>query len=116
MITLYRRHLKECPHEDRRYRRCKCPIWAQGTLGGEKIRKSLDLTSWEAAADLVHGWASSGEIGFIRVEAPLIPEAVTRFLSDAEARHLTEATIKKLRAVLERQLVPWCEKNGYSQL
>jgi integrase/recombinase XerD len=116
MLTLYRRHLKECPHDDRRYRRCKCPIWVQGSLAGEKIRKSLDLTSWEAATDLINDWASSGGIGVVKVEIPTISEAVSRFMEDAKARHLREATIKKLRSVLEKQLLPWCEKNGYSRL
>ena len=32
-----------------RYRRCICPIHVYGTLGGEKIRRALDLNSWEAA-------------------------------------------------------------------
>jgi hypothetical protein len=32
----------------------------QGTLGGETIRKALDLTAWEAASDLVRGWESAG--------------------------------------------------------
>src|SRR4051812_4175520 len=104
MLTIYRRHLQECPHQDRRYRRCKCPIWVQGSLAGEKIRKSLDLNSWEAATDLINNWTSSGEIGVVKVEVLPIRETVARFLGDAEARHLREGTIRKMRAVLEKQL------------
>ncbi len=37
-----------------------CPVWVQGTLGGEKIRKSLNLTSLEAAQDLVQRWKEGG--------------------------------------------------------
>jgi hypothetical protein len=42
MLTLFRRHIKACPHKSRRFRRCACPIQAEGTLGGEKIRRAMD--------------------------------------------------------------------------
>ena len=32
MLTLFRRHLKSCPHTSRDYRRCKCPIHIEGSL------------------------------------------------------------------------------------
>jgi hypothetical protein len=35
----------------------------QGSLGGEYLRRSLDLVSWEAAQDRVRGWEASGEVG-----------------------------------------------------
>ena len=63
MLTIYRRHTKECPHSTRRYRRCRCPIHVEGSLGGESIRKALDLTSWEAAENLIHEWNTVGRIG-----------------------------------------------------
>ena len=31
MLTLYRRHTKTCGQSDRYYRRCKCPVWVEGT-------------------------------------------------------------------------------------
>jgi hypothetical protein len=36
MLTIFRRHLKRCEHraEGRKYRRCKCPLWADGFLNG----------------------------------------------------------------------------------
>ena len=45
-LRLIRRHLKDCSHTSTKYRRCKRPIHVYGTLGGEKIRKALDQTSW----------------------------------------------------------------------
>ena len=31
MLTLYRRHTKACGQTGRYYRRCKCPVWIEGT-------------------------------------------------------------------------------------
>ena len=53
MLTAYRRHQAPCSHRSRRFKNCKCPIWVQGSLRGEYVRRSLDLRSWEAAANLV---------------------------------------------------------------
>jgi integrase/recombinase XerD len=111
MLTLYRRHLKACGQTSRTYRRCKRPIWVQGTLSGETVRRSLDLTSWEAATDLVHCWSASGKIGAEGVME--VETAVRKFLADAEARHLREGTLKLLRALLEKQLLAFCRDRGF---
>ena len=60
MLQIYRRHLKSCSHTSRSYRRCPCPIWVQGTLGGETIRRAMDVTSIEAASNLVAQWNAAG--------------------------------------------------------
>lgn len=51
MLTIYRRHKKSCGHreEGRNYRRCRCPIWVDGTLRGKEIRESLRELDWEKA-------------------------------------------------------------------
>ena len=115
MLTLYRRHLKGCPHakKGRRYRRCHCPIWVQGTLAGQQLRRALDLTSWEAATDQVREWESRGGLS---AELVRIEDAVGRFLVDARARHVKASTIKNLQVLLEKDLVPWAEANGYRYL
>jgi hypothetical protein len=71
-LRLIRRHLKDCPHTSTKYRRCKCPIHVYGTLAGERIRKALDQTSWEAASELITAWTAAGEIGVVKAEAPTI--------------------------------------------
>jgi site-specific recombinase XerD len=116
MLTLFRRHLKGCPHGSRRYRRCQCPIHVEGSLRGEKIRKALDLNSWEAASDLITGWNASGIIGVIKPEVPTVAEAVAKFFVDAMARKLAAPTIKKLKNLLEKRLIPWCDREGYRLL
>ena len=106
-LTIFRRHLKSCGQTSRRYRRCKCPIHVQGTLGGEKIRQALDLTSWEAAENLVHEWNRAGKIG-AEARRITLQVAVEKFLADGRARSLRPGTLKLLEALLTKQLVPWC--------
>jgi hypothetical protein len=64
----------------------------QGSLGGEWIKKSLNLTSWEAASDLVVAWTASGQIGVVKPEIPLLEDAVDKFIADAKAQHLNWET------------------------
>ena len=52
-IALYRRHISDCRNTSRKQRNCRCPIWAEGTIHTEKVRRSLDLTNWEAAVRLL---------------------------------------------------------------
>ncbi|MFH1267910.1 MAG: site-specific integrase, partial [Planctomycetota bacterium] len=112
----YRRHRASCSQTSERYRRCACPIYIEGTLAGEHIRKALDLTSWTAATDLIAHWNEAGEIGAVRPEIPSIAEAAQKFFDDANARNLRAATIQKYRNVLEKRLLAWCEAKGIRNL
>jgi len=111
MLTIYRRHLKECPHTTRRYRRCRCPIHVEGTLAGESIRRALDLTSWEAAENLIHEWSTVGRIGGRIAKSSVVEDAIKLYLADAAARSLSAGSIARYRAFLERSLLPWCRSN-----
>lgn len=85
----------------------------QGTLAGEKLRKGLDLTSWEAATNVVREWESRGSV---TAEVIRVADAVERFLKDAEARNLVAGSIKNHRIILEQQLIPFCETKGITFL
>jgi hypothetical protein len=76
MLSLYRRHVSTCGKSSRRERRGSCPIWVQGPLGGEKIRKALDPSAWDAAEKVVHGWREAGKIGAEGRKLVLVSEAV----------------------------------------
>jgi integrase len=120
-LTIYRRHLTTCRHAGKRRRdawgqKCDCPIWVQGSLGGEYLRRSLDLVSWEAAQDRVRGWEASGEVGVIKAEIPEIPDAVDRFFEDMKSRGLAEPTIGKQQVLLRKQFLPWCRSRGFRSL
>lgn len=116
MLTIFRRHYPPCKYagykDPRRYRTCDCPIWVQGSLRGEYIKKALDLRSWQAASDLVRGWDASGEIGVVRLDPP-VSEAVEKFITYQKARNLSGETIRKYENLLERRFLPWCESKGY---
>jgi integrase len=116
VLHLFRRHYPPCRHTSRRYRRCACPIWVQGSLAGEWIKKSLGLTSWEAATDLVRSWESAGGIGQRRREIPSVADAITKFLLDAESRELKPISIRKYRHFLEKQLLPFATSTGRTRL
>ena len=115
MLSLYRRHQSPCRYTSRRFRKCKCPIWVQGSLRGEYIRKSLDLRSWEAASDLVRGWEASGEIGVVKPDVPDLKGAVGEFLAYQKSRNLAGETIRKYENLLGRRFLTWCESKGYRQ-
>lgn len=116
MLRLYRRHRGTCPQRSERYRRCACPIYVEGSLRGESIRKSLDLTSWAAATELIAKWTESGQVGLVRVEALPIADAVDRFIADAKARDVNWETLRKHENLLRRRLLGWCDSQGYRHL
>ena len=117
MLSLYRRHQPPCRNTSRRFRTCKCPIWVQGSLRGEYVRRSLDLRSWEAASDLVRGWEASGEIGVVKPDVPTPDEAVSKFLHDLEhGQKRKSATLQKHKNLLDKRLLPWCDKKSYRLL
>lgn len=117
-LALYRRHLPDCPHKTkaRRFNKCRCPIWVQGSLAGEYVRRSLDISSWQAASERVHEWEAGGAIGAMRQEIPSIAEAIQKHIADAEGRGLNPESVKKVRDVIERRFKNFCDDSGYRQL
>ena len=96
MLTVYRRHRATCKHTSRRYKGCSCPLWAQGTLRGETIRKSLDLTNWEAAHKLIREWELNDLSSVITLS-----KAAESFYLDNAARRLSEQQQRKYRNTVE---------------
>jgi integrase len=101
MLTLYRRHIKSCPHRERgrTWKRCKCPIWVDGTQHGIDIRKGLKTESWEEAE---HKLRQIKESPSLTIGQPkTIAEACMAYLEDAKSRHLASDTIRKQRNILD---------------
>lgn len=111
MLTLYRRHSTDCPHKSRRYRRCRCPIHVEGTLGAEKIRKGLNLTSWEAAEALIREWNVTGKIGGVLAKTESLHRAIDAYLADCEAKKLSPRSIGRYRGFLERSFLIWTNEH-----
>ena len=89
-LALYRLHARNCPHrpKGRRWTRCTCAIWVQGSLGGKWVKKSLNTRDWSVAAATIHEWEAAREIGGKAFVVPTISEALQKYFDDAEARHL----------------------------
>jgi site-specific recombinase XerD len=117
-LTLWRWHARTCPHrkKGRRWNRCNCGIWVQGSLGGEWIKRSLNTREWGAAAAIVHGWEASGQVGVVKADVPTVVRAVELYFDDAKARHLAATTVRKRRELLEGKLLPFCKAKGVSLL
>jgi integrase len=69
----------------------------EGTLpDGLPVRKALNTANWELASEMVRVMETGGPSTAIQVS-----EAIKRFLSDATARKLSEASLKKYRVLLQ---------------
>ena len=117
MLTIYRRHRKDCAHrsEGRKYRRCRCPIWVDGFLAGREIRKSLDTADWQKAQDKVREWEAQDSEPKNAAEPITIQQAGEKSIADANARKLNESTIYKY-SLLFKQLGNFAQKGGLRYL
>ncbi len=117
MLTIYRRHRRGCVHrrKGRKYRRCQCPIWADGFLGGQEVRKSLRLRDWARAHGVVHQWEAENRLSVEQPQPVGIGQATETFLVDAKARKLSEATLYKYE-LLFRRLKDFADRMRYDLL
>jgi integrase len=88
----------------------------EGSLNGETIRRGLDLSSWQAASARIAEWNAAGRIGVQPSEPSRIDVAITKYLDDARARHLAEATLSKLTTIFEKQFLAWTKDEGLRYL
>jgi integrase/recombinase XerD len=104
MLTIYRRHRKNCEHRNagRRYRRCLCPIWVDGFLGVEEIRKSLRISNWQVAQNHVREWESLQSEPKRTAEPITVTRAADNFIADVRSRGLSECTIYKYKLLFRR--------------
>lgn len=72
-LNLYRRHGARCrggprlhqmtyeADELRRgWRKCSCPIYASGTLGGRFRRRNIEQNTWTSAKEVASEWQKAG--------------------------------------------------------
>jgi integrase/recombinase XerD len=106
MLAIYKRHNSACPHKVRSYRRCDCPVWAEGTVEGKYIRKSLKTRNWQRATEIVRDKEAGKKDARITIK-----EATKAFIRDAEARQLRPPSIYKYR-LLFKQLDAFSQDKG----
>src|ERR1700674_1556897 len=118
MLTIYRRHTRNCGHrnEGRKYRRCRCPIWVDGCLAGDEIRKAMGLRDWEEAQRRLREWEAENRVTATDDAQPITVEYATQeFEKEATPRNLKPRTIYKYK-LLFRQLKGFAEAEGIRYL
>ena len=103
MLTIFRSHLRSCPQRKhgRAYRRCKCPIWIEGTIEGKRIkRQTLDTRNWERAQEIVRDSEAAGKL--VNAAPVSVQEAQAKFTADSESRGLQKSTLKKYRVLFDQ--------------
>lgn len=147
-LNLYRRHFRiegKCagghvpdsrtyePDELRRgWKKCHCPIYADGTLSGSFKRRNTKRTTWAEAKDVVAGWESVGtwdenapqsSQGPAQPDSPNSPKpsaitiafATDAHLANREGRGIAPATLRKYKTFM-KQLTAFATHKGYAQI
>jgi integrase len=113
VLTIYRRHREKCKFaDDRASKKCRCAIWANGTLEGQPYRKSLKTRSFERAQQIVRG-IEDGKAD----EKPAITlkQAADTFLTDLQAQNRAGDTVRKYK-LLFRQLNDYATRHVFPEL
>jgi len=135
MLMLYKRHTKECAEArkkdgaeesvaelraDRGYRRCTCPIHAEGTLRLDGfIRKTTGEVKWPKAEELKRKWEDAGTLnvapptvtGPAAQDSPTVEHVIEQFTKDRTACVLSPSTLKKYRQFTDL-LKEFCAEKG----
>ena len=112
-LQIFRRHSPTCPHKERTYNRCRCKIWYDWHINGNRILKPFNTRNWSEAQRMRNELETGGLI--VKREATLLEDAVNAFLSDARARGLRESSIYKLK-LLTTRLKEFGESKGYTYI
>ena len=92
-------------------------MWAEGTVAGTYLRRSLKTKSWEKAQAKARKMEEAEDPAPPVREKPVsIEDAVTEYLADAKARDLAEATLYKLDIIFKKQFLAWAKSEGYALL
>jgi integrase/recombinase XerD len=114
MLAAYRRHRKDCAHRKvgQQYRRCRCPIWAEGVIGRQAFRKPLGTRDWDKAQKMIREWEAPNDLPLRQEKQPItVAQATGEFLADSRARNLKRKTIYKYQLTF-RQLIEFGERRG----
>ena len=99
MLTVYRRHGTKCTQNSRRYRRCNCPLWVEGTTDkGQYLRQSLKMRNWDGAQTEARNLEQHGAQNNRR----RISEVCDSFLQDARSRGLQPSTLEIYERLFKR--------------
>lgn len=143
-LNLYRRHGARCcgwhrlhqmtyeADEFRRgWRKCSCPIYASGTLGGRFRRRNTEQNTWTEAKEVAAEWQKAGswDAKAKPVEPPIetpvaadplpprisIADAIRAYLAVREGAGIAPATLRKHRT-FTKKLQSFADERGYMML
>src|SRR6266436_3852804 len=83
-------------------------VHIEGHYAVKEIRESLKLRDWQRAQDLIRQWEAEDRQTVQQEKEVTIKDAHVKFMADAQARKLNEATLYKYR-LLFRQLDSFAE-------
>lgn len=112
MITIWRRHVADCPHRDegRAWLKCSCPLWADGYVGGKRqFRQSLKTR------DLARARKRAADLEADDRTLKPVPDAVKAFLENCRSKGLSNGSIRKYTNALD-QLTAFCETEQIDSL
>jgi integrase len=84
---------------NRRHANCKCPVWVDGYLNDIRVNKSLDVQSWTRGNGIIRDWENAGTIQPKEPVGIAVRDA-NAFIADADARQLSQASLRKYRVLL----------------
>ncbi len=81
-------------------------MWAEGTIDGTYIRRSLRTKSWEKAVTKARDIETAEDpVPPPPKEEPItVEQAVEEYLADARARELRESTLYKLEIIFRKEV------------
>lgn len=101
MLSIYRRHRAKCKFAaDRVSKKCRCTLWATGTLEGRPFRRSLKTRNFERAEQLKREIEDGNKPE--QPKSTTIKNALSAYIKDAESRNLSKGTLKKYRRLQAR--------------
>jgi integrase/recombinase XerD len=109
VLSVYTRHYPPCDHTDIHHRRCRCPKWIQGLLDGKFVRVSANTRSWERAELKVREMEHVPSLEVPLDEPVTTQKAIAEYIADEEARKVGPESLRKSKALLDREFGPWCK-------
>lgn len=132
MLKPYRRHVKACrfwkgnTNGNRDHNNCRCPIYVDGRLQGNRVNRRIKTRDWQKANEIVRDMEADGT-PMVETEKPAgvpVGRAVQVFIADLEKQGLMPGSIKKYKVLLSNtrppekidvyspSLVEFCKGNG----
>ena len=113
LVHIFTRHRKTCSKlADSQWKRCACPKFLHWSEDGKFKRVSAKTSRWEDACRVARRVERQLEETIrehVATHSVLVRDAVTMYLADKRSQQLAADTLKKLKTIFEKQLLPWCD-------